>query len=253
MTLAFIFLAFAVIGRPLSLPELLDRAAKAAQHEAVELSSVASTETVVETKLNDKDKVDERRRQTFNYLVMLDTEDGNLAVTESRVMQTGSKKVEDKPLLDSTGFATMALLLHPYYQDSFDFTDLGQQEQDGRMWEHIGFAFRPGKRSPSVLRAGSREYALAWKGDLLLDPATGQVLSIHAGLGSQLEEIGLENLDVTVKYAPPGGNATDAWLPSEATIDLKTHHQHWRNVHTFSDYKHFDVTTTEKQGAAQQP
>jgi len=245
----------ATIGRA-GTPDLLDLAARAAEREIADLSSVACTETVVETKLTQKDKTEERRRRTFDYLVLLDTDDGDLSVTESRIEQGGAKKSEAKPLLASTGFATLLLILHPYYQNSFEFSDLGLVEEGGRQWRRLGFEFRPGKRSPSVLRAGAREYPLAWKGEARLDAETGRVASIQASLGAQLEEIGLESLEASVRYGPP--EASDAtrdaaqWLPLEAVIDLKTYHQHWRNVHTFGGYKHFDVTTTEKQEAAKQ-
>lgn len=243
-------LLFAAAGRAADLPALLDVAAKAAEREIAALASVACTETVTEIKLNQKDKTEERRRRTFDYLVLVDTDDGDLAVTESRMEQGGARKTEDKPLLATTGFATMMLILHPYYQNSFAFSDLGALERDGRQWRRLGFEFRPGKRSPSVLRAGAREYALAWKGEVLLNEATGQVASLHASLGSQMEEIGLESLEADVRFGPSTVRGEE-WLPVEAVIDLKTQHQHWRNVHTFAGYRHFDVTTTEKQGAQQ--
>jgi hypothetical protein len=249
---AFAVLAFAAVTHAADLPALLDTAAKAAEREIAALASVACTETVTETKLNLKDRTEERRRQTFDYLVLVDTDDGGLAVTESRVEQGNSRKTEGKPLLASTGFATMMLILHPYYQNSFAFSDLGTVEQDGRTWRRLGFAFVPGKRSPSILRSGAQEYALAWKGEALLDEASGQVASIHAGLGSQLEEIGVASLEVTVRFAPAAARDSGQWLPVEAVIDLKTQHQHWRNVHAFGNYKRFEVTTTEKREAKQQ-
>jgi hypothetical protein len=248
-----ILIAIAVLaayGRAGAPPALLDAAAKAAEREIAALSSVTCTETVVETKFNEKDKIEGRRRKTFDYLVLLDTEDGDLAVTESRVEQGGSRKTEAKPLLESTGFATLMLILHPYYQNSFSFTDLGTVEEDGRQWQRLGFEFRPGAHSPSLLRAGAREYPLAWKGEVRIDTASGRVGSVHASLGSQLEEIGLESLDATVRYGP-GAEALDEWLPLEAVVDLKTRHQHWRNVHTFANYKKFEVTTTEKRETKQ--
>lgn len=246
-----ILVAFAALGRSASLPSLLDLAAKSAEREITALSLVACTETVVETKVNQKDKSEERRRRTFDYLVLVDTDDGDLALTESRVEQ-GKAKNTAKPLLASTGFATMMLILHPYYQDSFEFSDLGSAEEGGRRWRKLGFEYRPGKRSPSILRAGAREYPLAWKGEVLLDEATGQVASIHAGLGSQLEEIGLESLDATVRYGPQTGQESQDWLPLDAVIDLKTRHQHWRNVHTFGSYRRFEVVTSEKREVKQQ-
>jgi hypothetical protein len=251
-----ILIAFAGLSRAGADQQLMDVAARAAEQAIVDLSSVACTETVVETKLNQKEKTEERRKRTFDYLVLLDTDDGDLSVTESRIEQGGAKKTEAKPLLTSTGFSTLLLILHPYYQNSFEFSDLGLVEEGGRQWRRLGFEFRPGKRSPSVLRAGAREYPLAWKGEARLDEATGRVASIQASLGAQLEEIGLESLEASVRYGPPNlkeaAQDTAEWLPLEAAIDLKTHHQHWRNVHMFSGYKHFDVTTTEKQEAAKQ-
>jgi len=244
-------IAFTAIGQAAALPSLLDTAAKAAEREVTALSTVACTETVVETKLNPKQKTEERRKQTFDYLVLLDTDDGDLALTESRVEQNPSRKTEARPLLSSTGFAAMMLILHPYYQNSFDFTDLGMTEEGDRQWRRLGFEFRPGKRSPSVLRAGAREFPLAWKGEVWLDEATGRIGSIRASLGSQLEEVGLESLVASVRYGPALDPASE-WLPLEATIDLQTRHQHWRNVHTFAGYKRFEVTTSEKRGEAKE-
>jgi len=239
-------IAFTAFGWAAGLDGVLDAAAKAAEREIAALSSVHCAETLVETKVNQKDKAEERLRRTFDYLVMVDTDDGDLALTESRLEQSASKKVEAKPLLASTGFATMMLILHPYYQNSFEFSDLGSAEEGGRKWRRIGFEFRPGKRSPSILRAGAREYPLAWKGEVLVDEVSGRVASIHAILGSQLEEIGLVSLEATVRYGPAGNPELTEWLPLEAVVDLKTAHQHWRNVHNFDGYKRFAVTTTEK-------
>jgi len=244
-TLLVIF-AFTTLGCADELRGLMDIAAKAAERQIAVLASVHCTETVVETKVNQKDKAEERLRRSFDYLVMTDTDDGDVAVTESRIEQGTSKKVEAKPLLASTGFATMMLILHPYYQNSFAFSDLGPVQQDGLTWRKLGFEYRPGKRSPSILRTGNREYPLAWKGEILLDKGTGRVLAIHATLGSQLEEVGLVSLEASVRYGPAGKPELTEWLPVEAVIDLKTAHQHWRNVHTFDGYKRFAVTTTEK-------
>ncbi len=242
-------LACTTLCRAASLPSILDIAARSTEREIAALAAVACTETVVATRINPKDKTEERRRQMFDYLVLLDSEDGELAVTESRVEQ-GTAKAVAKPLLASTGFATMMLILHPFYQNSFEFTDLGYTQEGGRQWKKLGFEFRPGKRSPSILRAGAREYPLAWKGEVLIDEITGQVASIQASLGSQLEEIGLASLHASVRYGPQGAELEE-WLPVEAVVELKTRHQHWRNVHTFASYKKFGVDTTEKREVKQ--
>ena len=249
-------IALASAGRAGSLTDWTALAGKSAEREIAALASVACTETVAATKLDAKNKAEEQSRQTFDYVVLVDTEDGGLSVTESRIPQGKPQgKIQSKatgmvePLLASTGFATMVAIFHPYFQNSFTFSDLGTTEEGGRQWRRLGFEFRPGQHSPGVLRSGAREYPLAWRGEALMDEKTGQMASIHASPGAQLEEIGLESLDVTVRYAPQVGQETAEWLPVEATIDLKTAHQHWRNVHTFGPYKKFDVNTIERREA----
>ena len=246
-------LALNSLARGASLAELRDLAAKSAEREVAALTSVACTETLVATKVNRKNKTEEKRRQTFDYVVLVDTEGGDLVITESRIEQGKAKSATPEPLLASTGFATMMLIFHPYYQNSFEFSDQGLTEENGRQWRRLGFELRPGQRSPSVLRSGAREYPLAWKGELLIDEKTGQVASIHAGLGSHLEEVGLEHLEATVHFGAQPRLETAEWLPTEAVIDLETRHQHWHNVHTFGSYKKFDVNTIEKQGAPKEP
>src|ERR1039457_4259958 len=71
----------------------------------------------------------------------------------------------------------------------------------------------------------------AWRAKVLLDEAPGRIAWVRASLGSQLEEIGLESLETSVRYGPMPGQESGEWLPMEAVIDLKTRHQHWRNVH----------------------
>jgi hypothetical protein len=35
------------------------------------------------------------------------------------------------------------------------------------------------------------------------------------------------------------------WLPTQATIELTSRHQRWRNTHRFTEYQHFSVSTEE--------
>ena len=35
------------------------------------------------------------------------------------------------------------------------------------------------------------------------------------------------------------------WFPAEASVEVETPRQHWRNTHRFVDYKRFSVDTEE--------
>jgi hypothetical protein len=236
----------AVNARALTLEQILDRTAKVAEQEVELLSSVTCMETVSETKLNGKDKIENERKSTFDYFVLIDTSDGDISVSESRIEQ-GKPGKEGKPLLHSSGFALMMLVFHPLYQPSFQFTDEGAQADAGIEYRRIAFRYLPGKRSPTLLKVGEREYPLSWAGQALVEARTGRVRQVHAEVAAQLDEIGLKSLQVLVDYGMlPKRADSAAWVPLKAEIDLRTPHQHWHNLHSFGQFKKFGIDTRER-------
>jgi hypothetical protein len=100
------------------------------------------------------------------------------------------------------------------------------------------------------LRLRQREYPVEWQGTAWIEPASGSVVRVTAGLMESMEDMGLKSLTADVQYAPfeftgePGSH----WLPSTAAIEVETPHQRWRNTHTFSNYKHFSVNVKTEVG-----
>jgi hypothetical protein len=96
-----------------------------------------------------------------------------------------------------------------------------------------------------VLRG--REYPLDLAGTAWIDPSSGAIAKITAGLENGLPDLGLQELQSEVEFAPVSfRNVAEAsWFPVVATIDVETPKQHWRNVHRFTDYKRFSVSTEE--------
>jgi hypothetical protein len=84
-------------------------------------------------------------------------------------------------------------------------------------------------------------------GTAWIDPVLGNVERIRAELQSSMDDVGLKVLTSDVTYGPVtfrGMNFTP-WLPSEADIEVETARQHWRNLHRFTNYQHFAVSTQE--------
>jgi hypothetical protein len=115
-------------------------------------------------------------------------------------------------------------------------------------FEHIR-----GSDSPTALRLRGRDYPLDLSGIVWLDPETGAVVRIVALLSDSLDDIGLSSLNCDVQYAPltlpetPGAY----WLPESATIELRTPKQHWRNVHSYSNYRKYSVDVLVGAGEKQ--
>jgi hypothetical protein len=235
----------AIAAHAQNFDRILDRTSKAAEREVVYLASVACTESIIETKLGPKNKTESQSRHLFDYFVFVDTADGDFSVNESRIEQ--GKGGKNKQLLQSTGFALLALVFHPFFQQSFTMSDSGTESAGGREWRKISFQYRPGKRSPTLLRTGAREYPISWAGDAWVDEPSGRVGRIQAKVVAQLEEIGIKSMEADVHYGPAANlNQPAEWGPLAAVVDLQTPHQHWRNTHTFAQFRKFEVTSEQK-------
>lgn len=229
--------------------KLLERASKQSEVFLDQFSQSKCTEQVIQEKIAGEGKIEYRLQSTYDYLVILTNAGGELSLDESR-LPVQEAKVEKKnvPLLVSNGFATLFLVFHPYYSGAFRFTDLGQETIDGRTLRKIHFEHVRGLRTPAALALRGREYPLELTGTAWLEPQTGSLARITAGVEQGLEDIGMKWLRSDVNFVPitfKDSNET-IWFPAHAQIEVATPRQHWRNLHRFTDYKRFSVSTEEK-------
>ena len=233
-----------------SLQELLDRASDQVSRFVEQFSDVKCTEQVVQEKFKTDGKVELKQESTYDYLVILTNAGGEISLDESRLAVREAKKDQKKEIsmLVSNGFATLFLIFHPFYIHGFQFTDLGDETLNGSKLRKVQFQHVPGMRSPAALALRGREYPLELAGVAWIDPKTGAIAKIEAGLANSMEDIGLKSMRSDVEFAPvPFRDSKDVyWFPSFASVEVETPRQHWRNTHHFSDYKKFSVSTEEK-------
>jgi len=215
-----------------------------------QFSEVKCTEQVTQEKFKKDGKTEFKEESSFDYLVILTNAGGELSLDESRlpvhVAQPDKKK--STSLLVSNGFATLFLVFHPYYADSFEFTDLGAEDLNGHQLERIKFQHVRNMRSPAALALRGREFPLELSGTAWIDPQTGNLAKIVAGVEQGLEDIGMKSFRSEVSFAPVSFRDVKQayWFPQAATVEVETPRQHWRNRHRFTDYKRFSVSTEEK-------
>ncbi|MBZ5593635.1 MAG: hypothetical protein LAP39_15455 [Acidobacteriia bacterium] len=233
---------------------LLDRTGKRVEEFWDQFSAVSCTETVLQTKLGASGKVLVQRTSTFDYLIMLQLTGDDLTVDESRLPQGQPKKASDRPLLSTAGFSTLVLIFHPYFQSSYEFTPVALEDINGRKLQEVRFEHIQGRRTPAALQLRGRDYPLEWQGSAWIDPKTGYVSRIHAGLKTSMPDVGLRELWSDVRYVPVQfqSEKETAWLPEVAVIEAGTEHQRWRNVHQFARYRRFSVTTDTKTESPKQ-
>jgi hypothetical protein len=250
--LASVLVCAAATAAPAETPlqEVIGRANDQVAKFVEQFSDVKCTEHVVQEKFKADGKVELKEESTYDYLVILTNAGGEISLDESRLAVKESKKDQKKgvSMLVSNGFATLFLVFHPYYSSGFQFTDLGEDQLDGHTFHKVQFKHIAGMRSPAALALRGREYPLDLAGVAWIDPQSGVIAKIDAGLGSSMEDIGLKSMRSEVQFQPvPFKNLKDVyWFPAQASVEVATPRQHWRNTHNFTDYKQFSVSTEEK-------
>ena len=231
------------------LEKILDHASQRVSDFLDQFSNVKCVEQVMQTKLKPNGKVELEEQSTFDYLVILTNAGGDLSLDESRlpVKQATADRKKDISMLLSNGFGTLFLVFHPYYASSFEFTDAGSEMVEGHSARKVHFVHTRNTRSIAALALRGREYPLELSGNAWLDPETGNILRMEAGIGSTLEDVGMKTLESSVRFAPIAFSKDQPvyWFPSEAVVEVETPKQHWRNTHRFNGYKQFSVTTEE--------
>jgi hypothetical protein len=224
----------------------LERAGRAAETFWQQFTAVQARERIAQSKLKADGKVAETQIEEFDYVALLTATTRGLTVEESRVPRTKSVAEKQASLLITSGFPAFLLMFHPEFRDRFDFTELSLPPSDGV--RRISFKLKPEAQSLSGLKLKDRVYPIPWRGTATLDAGSGAIRRIEAMLGAPMDDLGLQELHVELDYGPTAlaGTAQTFWLPVRATISLRTPRQAWRNVHEFSDYKRFSVTTATR-------
>ncbi len=232
-----------------SLQELLDRTSDQVTSFLDLISDVNCTEHVTQLKLGESGKTVEKQESAFDYLILLSNAGGELNLVESRLASDAkAKPKEAAPLLLSNGFSTLFLIFHPYYSAGFEFRLDGQETIDTRTFTKVHFEHIRGTRTPAALAVRGREYPLDLVGTAWIDPETGGIAKLQAELESGMDDVGLRTMRTEVQYSPVSFDDPSQvyWLPAQATVEVESSRQHWRNIHTFSGYKRFSVNTKEQ-------
>lgn len=232
-----------------TLDELLARTSKQVSTFLDQFSNVKCVEHVEQDKLNKDGKVELKEESTYDYLVILSNPGGELTLDESRLeVKQPKQDKKNRAMLVSNGFATLFLIFHPYYVGGFQFAQLEDQIVDGRRFSKVAFHHVRGSRTPAALSLRGKEYPLELSGTAVIDPQTGSITHIEAGIDNTMEDVGLNVLQSDVQYEPVTFKDVKEtyWFPVQATVEVETPRQHWRNTHRFTDYKQFSVSTEEQ-------
>jgi len=223
---------------------LVDLAQKQVVDYVGKLADLHCIEDVVQQKLRPNGNVEVSRHGEFDYFLYMQGNSYDFQLSESR-LEVGTSKPARAPMLLSNGFSTLLLVFHPYYRSAFEFSAGAQQTINGRSVVPVHFSHIAGARSPAALALRGREFPLELEGTAFLDASSGQVVRMDAGLEHEMSDVGLRSLKIQVDYTPSPKSTDNFMVPAKAVVDLETPKQHWKNVHTFHNYKLFSTDATQ--------
>ncbi len=243
-----LWLSFVLPAAPQSAPLSggpLDRVQRQVIAFFAKMSDLTCTENVVQEKFRPDGHVQTSAQSKYDYLIMVQASPDDFVLNESRIEAPGAP-YKPLPLLVTNGFSMLLLVFHPYYRQSFRLDPGIASFVDGRMLMPVHFTHIPGTRSPAALALRGREYPLDLQGTAWIDQRSGQIAKMEATLASDMSDVGLRSLHIQVDYKPSTlTSVTGIELPDRAVIDLETPRQHWRNTHTFTDYKSFSTAAQQ--------
>ncbi len=228
-----------------AVPVILQRANKYVSDFVEQFSEVKCTEQVSQARLSKSGKVEYSEDSVFDHLVILQGGEGELMLSESRLPVKEARHSKPLPLLVTNGFSTLFLVFHPYYRESFTYTANGDEIVNGHHLRKIRFDHILGTRTPIALAVRGREYPLELTGTAWIDPQSGSIARIESGLANSMLDVGVRTFSTEVQYTRLNLAGLDPVFefPQQAKVEVETLRQHWRNVHRFTDYKRFSVST----------
>jgi hypothetical protein len=239
--------AFPCFAAPPTLDEVLLKTGGFVENYWLRLSHFKCTESVTQEKIGNQGKVIYTQNSIFDYLTFAKGLGDDLTIEESRVRRNAAASNPKQPsLLTTNGFPTLLLILHPLYQANYQF-QFDEDDEQVAGTRSIRFEHIPGMRSTTAMLLQGIVHPLELRGTALIDSTTGAVLKIAAELIAPMKSINIEAFRAEVRYQLQrfSSRQESAWLPSAAAIEVDTALQHWRNIHRFSEYRHFTVQSLE--------
>ena len=229
-------------------PEALAQARKSVERLFERSANLSCTEKVIQSILGDYGKPDYEEHSLFTYRFQADNGGKSLQFVESRERLQAPFRDSSRTLLITDGFGNMLLILHPAYQASYTFEGDGQEVIGGVNMVRFRFKPVPDASSPIMIQVRGQNFPVAVYGEVWIEPQSGNVVKMNASSDSGMSELGVRSMKSEIEYLPVALHNPEEsyWMPASAVIDVETAHHHWRNIHSFSDYKRFQAEAPAK-------
>ena len=219
--------------------------------------NTVSEEQVREERLGKNGETRGSLDEKFQYLLLAKPEKWGLGLEELRADEHGGRTASkglNAGLMLTSGFATASLLLHPSYQSGATFRLLGKQVLAGHQCYAVAFAQIPAKAQMIERFDANKETVLvlfqvmAW-----IDTATYKIVRLRSDLLAPQPKIRLQRQTTEITYLPVQFKqiAAAMWLPSEVAVTVEWGGRTFRNSHTYSRFRVFNIEMKDRPHAVE--
>jgi hypothetical protein len=192
-----------------------------------------------------------------NYLIVRDENGNRRDFDEFRMDEHGNRmdQLREHPgFLVTSGFALICMHFSTGIQPESVFRYLGQEKVGPRQTYVVAFAQRQGKATTAETMIGPEGTTenLLTQGIAWIDEENFHILRMRTDLLRPHPEVGLDQQTTKVNFSEVrlADIADPLWLPKEVDVYLKLGKSQerlvpvaFRNIHHYSDYRHYRVTT----------
>ena len=214
--------------------------------------NTTAIETLRQSQFGKSGKVRLSRLETFEYMMAVNSFEGQPSVEEYRSDGAGNLRHQgglQDGFMVTKGFPASQVVLHPLHQPSMDYRYRGTVAEEGRKLEVVAFIEKPNKKYNlgSFRIESSRLVMLRLQGIAWIDGETCRVVRVRTELVEPHPEVRLGRRTNDVKYGEVRFREDNRrmWLPKRAVVAIDWSGKRLRNEHTFSDYKLFEVETED--------
>jgi tetratricopeptide (TPR) repeat protein len=234
------------------LPSILARTGEGVDRFVRNFPNTISLEKVHQERLDKDGKVRNSLDQEFQYILLARKGEWGLGLEENRstaLGQASSMQGYAQGFVLTSGFSACSWVFHPANQPATRFRYLGDQTINGKEYLVVAFAQKP-ETTRLKARFSTEEGSapMLFQGVVWVDPENYQIVRLRNDLLSPLAKLRLQRLTTEIRYHQISFKevARAFWVPEEISVTLDLRGRLYRNMHSYSDFRLFNVEATEE-------
>jgi len=226
--------------------QVIEGAGDRVKQLADNIMKFAAVEDMLHEQLDKFGRPITKTTRKFNYVASIsDDPPGFLQTDEYRDLRYGLTDLPDH--IVTTGFVTLALILHPSMRDSFDLACEGLGEWQSQTAWLVHFQQRDDKPNHfAEYVVGTQRYPVKLKGRAWITADNLQIVRIESDLATPLPQLSVEHQ--IADYGPVEFKQQNVrlWLPQAVDIYLELNRHYYYRRHSFDHFMLFSVNSVDK-------